>query len=102
MQRRGPWLRRYVRAVAAVQRAAGLVGGSQGGDGRVQRADLPFAGGLRHDVSLGVDQDERGPGPHRVLLPEPHFGIVQDRMVHLVTLHCGADSGGLGLVRELG
>ena len=95
------WRRRNVWAVAAMQRAALLVLGQQHADHLGEAAHLTLARRLRHHVPLWVDEDERRPGAHCVLLPELQAGIVQHRVMHLVPLDRGPQRNRLRLVREL-
>ncbi len=93
--------RRYVRAVAAVQRALCLMGCDEFADDPVERARLPLARGLRDDVTLRIDQDEGGPGAHRVLAPQAEIGVVEHGVADLVAVDGGGHRGVVGLVREL-
>ena len=97
----GDRLRRHVRAVAAAQRALRRVLGLQLLDQLLDGVRVPLTGVLGDDVPLGVDDDERRPGPYGVLLPGRQLGVVEDRVVHPVPLD-GVDHGlVLGLVHEL-
>ena len=82
--------------------AAGLVLGDQLGDEHGQAVSVAFAGEVRHDVALGVNDHQRGPGAGRVGLPGFQLGVVQDRVVDLVALHGGSQRDRIGLVLELG
>ncbi len=62
---------------------------------------VPLAGQLRDDVALGVDDDQRRPGPHGVLLPGRELRVVEHRVVHGVPLDRGGQGVRVGLVREL-
>ena len=93
--------RRDVRAVAAVQRALRLVLADQLGDQPVEGVRVPLAGELRDDVPLGVDDDQRRPGPHGVLLPGRQLGVVEHRVVHVVALDGRGQRVRVGLVHEL-
>lgn len=95
-------LRGDVRAVAAPQRALGRVLRLQLLDQLLDGVRVSLARVLGDDVPLGVDHDQRGPGPHRVLLPGGQLRVVQDGVVHLVALHGVHDRLVLRLVHELG
>ena len=92
---------RHVRAVAAVQGALRLVLGDQLADQDLDVAPVPLAGHLRHDVALGVDDDERRPGPRGVRRPGDQLRVVEDGVVHLVPLDGGGERVRVGLVHEL-
>ena len=94
--------RRHVGAVAAVQGALGLVLGDQFGDEHGEAVGVAFAGQVGHDVALGVDDHQGGPGAGGVGLPGVQLGIVQDRVVDLVALHGGGKGYRICLVLELG
>lgn len=97
----GDRLGRDIGAVAAAQRALRRVLGLQLLDQLLDGVRMALAGVLGDDIALGVDDDERGPGPYGVLLPGRQFRIVEDRVVDLVPLD-GVDDGlVLGLVDEL-
>ncbi len=97
----GNRLRRYIRTVAAAQRALGGVLGLQLPHQGLDGVGVALAGVLGDHVALGVDDDEGGPGPHRVLLPGGQLRVVQDRVVHSVPLDGVHDGPVLGLVDEL-
>lgn len=62
---------------------------------------VPLARVLRDDVPLRVDDDERRPRAHGVLLPGRQLRVVQHRMLHAVPLDRVHDRLVLGLVHEL-
>lgn len=100
-QMRGDRFGRDVGAVAAAQRALRPVLGLQLLDQLRDGVRMALAGVLGDDIALGVDDDQRGPGPYGVLLPGRQLRIVEDRVVDLVPLD-GVDDGlVLGLVDEL-
>jgi hypothetical protein len=101
-QRAGRGLRRHVRAVAAVQRALGVVLRDQLVHDRLDRGRVPLPRHLRDDVPLGVDHHQRRPGAGGVRAPGDELGVVQHRVVHLVPLDGGRQRVRVRLVRELG
>jgi hypothetical protein len=100
-QRRGRFRRGDVGAVAAVQRAGGLVLGHQLLDQHGEPVRVPLPGHLRHDVAGRVDDGQGRPRPRRVGVPRGELGIVEHRVVDAVTLHRGLDGVRVGLVHEL-
>ncbi len=100
-ERGGLRLRRHVRTVAPAQGALGRVLGLQLLHQLRYRVRVPLAGVLGDDVPLGVDHHQRGPGPHRVLLPRGQLGVVEHRVLHPVPLHGVHHRLVLRLVHEL-
>ena len=94
--------RRHVGAVAAVQGALGLMLGDQFGNEHGEAVRVTFTGKVRHDVALGVDDHQSGPGARRVGLPGVQLRVVQDRVADLVALHGRGQSHRVSLVLELG
>ena len=97
----GDRLGRDVGAVAAVQRAGGLVLGDEllDEDRQVGGVPLPCHGG--DDVALGVDDDEGRPGAGGVGRPGDELGVVEDGVGHAVALDRRGERVGVGLVDEL-
>ena len=89
-------------ARAATQRPASLVLDGQVVENRLQPADLAFTGGLRDDVTLGIDEHESRPGVHGVVLPQRHIRVVADRVPDLEPRRGVRDGGEFALVTELG
>ena len=100
-QRRGRGRRRYVRAVAAAQRALRLVDDHEVVDEAGQPVGVPLAGQRRDHVPLRVDHGQRGPRLGRVLPPHLHVGVVQHRVRDLVPFDGVGEGGRVPLVLEL-
>ena len=94
--------RRHVGRVTGLQRPPGTVLLAQLGEQGVDRVRVPLARVLRHDVPLGVDQHERGPGPRGVGLPRHQVRVVEDRVAYVVALDRRGERVRVGLVGELG
>ena len=85
-----------------MQGALGLVLGDQFGDEHGQAVGVAFAGQVGHDVALGVDDHQGGPGAGGVGLPGVQLRVVQDGVVDLVALNRGGKGYRICLVLELG
>ncbi|MNW52342.1 hypothetical protein D3C74_298580 [compost metagenome] len=83
------------------QRALGAVLLHELVDERGERRRVPLARHLRDDVALGVDHDERRPGPRGVRGPGDELGVVEDGVTHLVALDRGSERDRVCLVLEL-
>jgi hypothetical protein len=100
-QGRGRLGRRDVRAVAAVERAGGLVFRDQLLDQHRELVRVALARHVRDDVAGGVHDRERRPRPRGVGVPGGQLGVVEHRVVHRVALDRGRDGVRVGLVHEL-
>ena len=93
--------RRDVRAAGSPERALGLVLGDELLEQPADPLDVALARGDVHDVALGVDQDQRRPGPDGVLPPGLEVRVVEDRVIDLVALDRGHHGLVVALVLEL-
>ncbi len=93
--------RRDVRTAAAVQRPLRVVLRDQLAQQHPETVGVPLPGHLRDHVALGVDDDQRRPGPCRVRLPRAQVGVVEHRVVDAVPFHGIGERLRLGLEREL-
>jgi hypothetical protein len=76
--------------------------GDEFGDEHGQAVRVALTGEVRHDVTLGVNDHQGGPGAGGVGLPRVQFRVVQDRVADLVPFHGGGQRHRICLVLELG
>ncbi len=94
-------LRRRVREAAAPEGALRRVLGLQLRHQPLDLGHVPLTRVRGHDVPLRVDDHQRRPRLHRVLVPRRQLGVVQDGMRDRVPLHGVRHRRVLRLVREL-
>ncbi len=85
-----------------MQGALGLMFGDQLGDQHREAVRVAFTGQVRHDVALGVDDHQGGPGAGGVRLPGLQLRVIQHGVVDVVAFHGGGKGHGVGLVFKLG
>lgn len=74
----------------------------QPGDGLAETITVPLSRHHRHDVTLGVDQDEGRPGLDRIATPDQELIVVHDGMPQPVAQDGLPDVLGFPFVREFG
>ena len=85
-----------------IERSVPLVIGDELGDVRVARGSVPLARNGLHELSLGIDECQRGPDVNAAPRPDSQIGIVEDRVLDLVTDDGPANVFGFFFVGELG
>jgi hypothetical protein len=90
-----------VRAAFGVEGAAGGVGLDEAADDRVEGLEVAFTGHRGHDVALGVDDGEGGPGAGGVGVPGLEVGVVEDGVLDAVAFDGRGEGLRVALVLEL-
>jgi hypothetical protein len=72
------------------------------GDEGTETMAMSLAGNHRHNIPLGVDQDERWPGTDGIAPPDDELVVIHDRVCQSVAEDGLPDIVGFAFVREFG